>query len=228
MNELASKLKEGLLSFNPETFFARVNSALKEGTSPNSVFESLAEALKEIGNKFENGELFLVHLITAGDMAGRAISEILEPLLKAKRKQRKTLGKVVIGTVAGDIHDIGKNIVATMLFSAGFEIIDLGRDVPAEDFVRKADETHADIVAMSALLTTSLDSQREVIKALKDYGIRDRVKVLVGGAPATADWAREIGADGYGADAVEAVRIAKKLLSKAKSVGKQRNRGKQA
>ena len=216
MNALTSKLKEGLLSFNPETFFARVNNALKEGTSPNAVFESLAEALKEIGKKFENGELFLVHLITAGDMASRAINEILEPLLKTKRKQRKTLGKVVIGTVAGDIHDIGKNIVATMLFSAGFEIVDLGRDVPIEDFVRKADETQADIVAMSALLTTSLDSQREVIIALKNHGIRDKVKVLVGGAPATADWAREIGADGYGADAMEAVRIAKKLLGKGK------------
>jgi len=222
MNELASKLKEGLLSFNPETFFARVNNALKEGMSPNAVFESLAEALKEIGKKFENGELFLVHLITAGDMAGRAISEILEPLLKAKRKQRKTLGRVVVGTVAGDIHDIGKNIVATMLFSEGFEIVDLGRDVSVEDFVRKVDETHADIVAMSALLSTSLDSQREVINALKTCGIRDKVKVMVGGAPATAEWARQIGADGYGADAMEAVRIAKKLLRKRQPAKKHR------
>ena len=214
MKTLAHTFKEALLSFNSEKFIEKVNNALKEGSSPSEVFESLAETLKEIGKKFEKGELFLVHLITAGEMASRAISEILEPLLKAKRKQRKTLGKIVIGTVAGDIHDIGKNIVATMLFSAGFEIIDLGRDVPAEDFARKANQTQADIVAMSTLLTTSLDAQREVIEALKDSGIRDRVKVLVGGAPVTSAWAKEIGADGYGADAMEAVNVAKKLLKK--------------
>ena len=218
MNKLAHKLKEALLSFNSEKLIAEVNNALKEGSSPTEVFEALAEALREIGKRFENGELFLVHLITAGDMASRAISEILEPLLKTKRKHRKTLGKIVIGTVAGDIHDIGKNIVATMLFSAGFEIIDLGRDVLTEDFVTKAKETQADIVALSTLLTTSLDAQREVIMALKNSGLRDKVKVLVGGAPVTPDWIKEIGADGYGADAMEAVAVAKKLLRKKQTV----------
>jgi dimethylamine corrinoid protein len=221
MNKLANKFKEALLSFNSEKFIAEVNNALKEGSSPSEAFESLAEALKEIGKRFENGELFLVHLITAGDVASRAISEILEPLLKTKRKQRKTLGRIVIGTVAGDIHDIGKNIVATMLFSAGFEVIDLGRDVATEDFVTKAIETQADVVALSTLLTTSLDAQREVIIALKNSGLRDKVKVLVGGAPVTPDWAKEIGADGYGADAMEAVTVAKKLLKKKQPMKRQ-------
>lgn len=217
MNELANKFKETLLSFDSEKFTAEVNNALKEGSAPTEVFESLAEALREIGKRFEKGELFLVHLITAGDIASRVISEILEPLLKAKRKQRKTLGRIVIGTVAGDIHDIGKNIVATMLFSAGFEVIDLGRDVATEDFVSKAIETQTDIVALSTLLTTSLETQREVITALKNSVRHDKVKVLIGGAPVTPDWAKEIGADGYGADAMEAVTVAKKLVKETRA-----------
>jgi methylmalonyl-CoA mutase cobalamin-binding domain/chain len=118
----------------------------------------------------------------------------------------------VIGTVAGDIHDIGKNIVSMMLFTAGFEVCDVGRDVPPEEFVKRTKECGADIVAMSALLTTTLRAQRDVIEALKKAGLRDKVKVLVGGAPATGEWAREIGADGYGADAMEAVKAAKHFM----------------
>jgi dimethylamine corrinoid protein len=168
--------------------------------------------LKEIGGKFENGELFLVHLVAAGDIAKRATTEVLEPLLKTAVEKRKVLGKIIIGTVAGDIHDIGKNIVAVMFFSAGFDVLDIGKDVPVEDFVDKVRETEADIVAMSALLTTTLPAQREVIEALKTAGLRSKVKILVGGAPATAKWAEEIGADGYGEDPIEAVRVAKRLL----------------
>jgi methylmalonyl-CoA mutase cobalamin-binding domain/chain len=168
--------------------------------------------LKEVGRKYENGEMFLIHLVSVGDMTKRVTSEVLEPLLKIGGGQRNSLGRIVIGTVAGDIHDIGKTIVATMFFSAGFEVVDLGRDVSVEEFVRKAEETNADIVAMSALLTTTLPVQREVVEALKNSGLRNRVKILVGGAPATAKWAEEIGADGYAGDPMEAIKVAKRLL----------------
>jgi len=208
---LVSTIREQLLTFDADKLVETVKNLIKDGFSPIEVVNALTEALKEIGTKFESGELFLVHLVAAGEAAKRA-TEVLEPLIKKAAEKRKTLGKVVIGTVAGDIHDIGKNIVATMLFTAGFEVHDIGKDVPAEGFLRKAKEINADIVAVSALLTTTLPAQRDVIEALKKAGIRDRVKVLVGGAPATAKWAEEIGADGYGEDAVEAIRVAKKLL----------------
>jgi corrinoid protein of di/trimethylamine methyltransferase len=212
MSTLVSILREQLLTFDADKFVEVVKKLIKDGFSATEVANALTEVLKEIGRRFENGELFLVHLVAAGDVAKRATSEVLEPLLKTASGERKVIGKIVIGTVAGDIHDIGKSIVAIMLFSAGFEVIDVGKDVPVEEFVSKTKETNADIVAMSALLTTTLPAQRDVIEALKKAGLRTRVKVLVGGAPATAKWAEEIGADGYGEDPMEAVRIAKRLL----------------
>jgi methanogenic corrinoid protein MtbC1 len=199
---LTSKLKEELLSFDADKFIETVKSLIKEGSSPTEAINALTEALKEIGAEFEKGDLFIVHLVAAGDIAKRATTEVLEPLLKAGGAEKKVLGKVVIG----------KNIVATMLFSAGFEVIDLGKDVPIQEFVNKVKETNADMVAMSALLTTTLPVQRDIIEALKKAGLRGKVKIIVGGAPATAQWAREIGADGYGEDPIEAVRIAKSLL----------------
>lgn len=212
MNTLVSTLRDQLLTFDADKFVVTVKKLIDQGISPMEVVNALTQVLKEIGKKFESGELFLVHLVVAGDLARRVTTEVLEPLLKKSGEERKVLGKVVIGTVAGDIHDIGKNIVAMMLFTAGFEVYDLGKDVPSEEFVKKAKELNADIVAMSALLTTTLPAQRDVIETLKKSGLRDRVKVLVGGAPATDEWAKQIDADGYGADAIEAVKVAKKLL----------------
>jgi methylmalonyl-CoA mutase cobalamin-binding domain/chain len=207
-----STLREQLLTFDIDKFTATVKNLIKEGLSPVEVVNALTEVLKEVGRKYENGEMFLIHLVSVGDMTKRVTSEVLEPLLKIGGGQRNSLGRIVIGTVAGDIHDIGKTIVATMFFSAGFEVVDLGRDVSVEEFVRKAEETNADIVAMSALLTTTLPVQREVVEALKNSGLRNRVKILVGGAPATAKWAEEIGADGYAGDPMEAIKVAKRLL----------------
>lgn len=212
MTTLVSTLREQLLTFDADKFVETVENLIKESFSPMEVTNALTEALREIGRKFENGELFIVHLVAAGNIAKRAIAEVLEPLIKRATEERKILGKIMIGTVEGDIHDIGKNIVAIMFFTAGFEVYDIGKDVSVEEFVRKARETNADIVAMSALLTTTLSAQRDVIEALKKAGLRDRVKVIVGGAPATPRWAEEIGADGYGEDAMEAVRVAKKLM----------------
>lgn len=212
MSALIPTLKDQLLTFDADRFVETVKKSIDQGYNPIEIVNALSAVLKEIGKKFESGEIFLVHLVAAGDAAKRATTEVLEPLIKKSSEKREALGKVVIGTVAGDIHDIGKNIVAMMLFTAGFEVYDIGKDVPAEEFVKKTKEFNADIVAMSALLTTTLPAQRDVIEALKKAGLRDKVKILVGGAPTTAKWAEEIGADGYGEDAIEAVKIAKKVL----------------
>jgi len=212
MSTLVSTLRDQLLTFDADKFVEVVKKSIDQGHDPIEVVNALTEILKEVGKKFESGEIFLVHLVVAGDAAKRATVEVLEPLIKKSSSKREALGKVLIGTVAGDIHDIGKNIVSMMLFTAGFEVNDIGKDVPTEDFVKKTKEYNADIVALSALLTTTLPVQREVIEALKKAGLRQKVKVLVGGAPATAKWAAEAGADGYGEDAIEAVRVAKKLM----------------
>ncbi|MEM1515460.1 MAG: corrinoid protein [Candidatus Bathyarchaeia archaeon] len=212
MASLIDELRFALLSFEEERFFEAIKRLLEKKVSPLEIINALTKALEEVGRRFEEGEIFLVHLVMAGEMVKKAVSEYLEPLLKEARTERKTLGRVVIGTVAGDIHDIGKNIVAAMLFSAGFEVIDLGKDVPVEEFIRAVREYNPDILGLSALLSTTLPVQKEIIEALKKNGLRDRVKVIVGGAPVTAEWAEQIGADGYGEDAVEAVKVAKRLL----------------
>jgi corrinoid protein of di/trimethylamine methyltransferase len=212
MSTLVSTLRDQLLTFDADKFLEVVKKSIDQGHDPIEVVNALTEILKEVGKKFENGEIFLVHLVIVGDAAKRATVEVLEPLIKKSGSKRESLGKVLIGTVAGDIHDIGKNIVSMMLFTAGFEVNDIGKDVPTEDFVKKTKEYAPDIVALSALLTTTLPVQREVIEALKKAGLRQKVKVLVGGAPATAKWAEEAGADGYAEDAIETVRIAKKLM----------------
>lgn len=205
-------IKEALLTFEQEELANVVRNRLDEGSNPHEIINEIVTALQEVGDKFEKGDLFLIHLAAAGEAAKNAIAEHLEPLLKKEGDQRKAIARVLIGTVAGDIHDIGKDIVATMLFTAGFDVIDLGRDVPTEEFVKAVEQKKPDIVALSALLTTTLPVQREVIEALTKNNLRASVKIMVGGAPATADWANEIGADGYGQDAVEAVEVAKKLL----------------
>jgi len=212
MSTLVSNLREQLLTYDSDKFVVTVRKMVDQGNDPLEVVNALTEVLKEIGRKFENGEIFLVHLVAAGEAARRATAEVLEPLIKKSSEKRQALGIILIGTVAGDIHDIGKNIVAMMLFTAGFEVHDIGKDIPTEDFVKKTRELAPDIVALSALLTTTLPVQREVIEALEKAGLRGKTKILVGGAPATAKWAEEAGADGYGEDAMEAVRVAKNLM----------------
>jgi corrinoid protein of di/trimethylamine methyltransferase len=206
------ELRSALLSFDEEKFMEAVRKSLEANINPLEVINVITDALQEIGRKFEEGEIFLVHLVTAGEMVKKAVSEYIEPSLKKARMERKTLGKVVIGTVAGDIHDIGKNIVAALLFSAGFEVIDLGKDVPVEEFIKAVKEHKPDVLGLSALLSTTLPVQKEVIEALKKEGLRDKVKVIVGGAPVTAQWAEQIGADGYAEDGVAAVKLVKRLL----------------
>jgi corrinoid protein of di/trimethylamine methyltransferase len=213
LEELYSKLKEAFLSFDFDGVKGMVREALSMGASPNDVIEkALRPAMEEVGRRFERGEFFLAELVVAGDLFKEVIDEILVPEIQKRGGSTRTLGTVVIGTVRGDLHDIGKSIVATMLRAAGFNVIDLGVDVPPEKFVEEAIRNKADIVAMSALLTTTMLEMKNVIEALKKAGIRDRVKVVVGGAAVTEDYAKSIGADGYGKDAVEAVRVCKQLL----------------
>jgi len=176
------------------------------------LLKGIAKGLRIVGDKYERGELFLMHLVAAAEPAQKAVKELLEPEIKKKAGERKSLGKVVIGTVQGDIHDIGKNIVASMLFAAGFDVIDLGKDVPAEEFAKKAKELNANIVGASALLSTTLPVQKEIVEALKAMGIRDKVKVIFGGAPCTPEWVEEIGGDGYAENAIEAIKVAKRLI----------------
>ena len=208
------ELANSVLSFDADRVVQASKKALEAKLDATEIIENgLAKGLKTVGKKFEDGELFLMHLVAAAEAVKKALSEVLEPELAKSKAERKTLGKVVLGTVAGDIHDIGKNIVAAMLFAAGFEIHDLGKDVPAEEFIKKTKEVKANIVGASALLSTTLPVQHEIVKALVAEGMRDKVKVMVGGAPVTEEWVREIGGDGYAENAVEAVKVAKKLLN---------------
>jgi len=142
----------------------------------------------------------------------KAAIKVLEPELAKRQQQRQVLGKVVIGTVEGDIHEIGKTLVGTMLSANGFQVFDLGVDVKADAFIGKAKEVQADILGLSALLTTTMLNQRKVIETLQEAGLREQIKVMVGGAPVTESWAQEIGADGYAEDAVSAVALARQLI----------------
>ncbi|RLG46958.1 MAG: cobalamin-binding protein [Thermoproteota archaeon] len=210
--DLEKTIKEAVLSFDPDKLEEAVKKSLESGYGALEIINALTSALKVVGNMFERGEIFLVQLILAGESSKNVTSKYLEPLIKKEGGKREALGRVVIGTVAGDIHEIGKNIVASMLTSAGFEVIDLGTDVPVEKFVDAVRKYKPDILCLSALLTTTMHVQKEVIEALKRAGLREKVKVVVGGSPVTLSWAEEIGADGYAEDAVEAVRLAKKLV----------------
>ena len=188
-----------------------VQQALSEGINPSDVLnEGMVKAMAEVGRLFEEGEYFVPEMLIAARAMQSGLA-ILKPALVKANVQSS--GKVVAGTVKGDLHDIGKNLVCMMLEGAAFEIVDLGADVSPEMFVEAVKSSGANIVAMSALLTTTMPNMRITIEALKTAGLRDKVKVLVGGAPLSEDYARKIGADGYSADASKAVAVAKALVA---------------
>jgi len=188
-----------------------VTKALGSGVSPVDVVNALSKGLELVGEKYERGEYFLSELIMAGIMASE-ITNVLKPHLE--RSIEKPIGKVVIGTVRGDLHDIGKNIVIAMLSSTGFKVVDLGIDVPPEKFGDAVKREEPDILGMSCLLTMAMDEMKRVIDKLREASLRGSVKVMVGGRPITQDFANEIGADAYGSNAVEAIKIAKALISR--------------
>lgn len=187
--------------------------ALAEGVPPSEIITKyLIPAMAEVGDRFERNEFYVPELLIAARAMQGALA-ILKPLLSAT--DLKAAGRVVIGTVKGDLHDIGKNLVSMMMQGAGFEIVDLGVDVAPEKFVDAVKKDEVDVVALSALLTTTMPAMKTTIEALKAAGLRDKVKVMIGGAPVTQRYADEIGADGYAPDANSAVRKARELLGVA-------------
>jgi corrinoid protein of di/trimethylamine methyltransferase len=211
-DDLLTQLTQAVLVGDYEAAAKLTRDALAAGMEPLTVIDrGLVPGMDQAGEKFSNGEYFLPNLL----IAARAMQEsmdVLEPELLSRDEQMANAGTVVIGTVHGDIHEIGKSLVGTMFTANGFKVYDLGVDVPVETFVDRVRDTNADILGLSALLTTTMVVQREVIEALSVAGLRENVKVLVGGAPVSAAWAQEIGADGYAADAVAAVRLAQQIL----------------
>jgi 5-methyltetrahydrofolate--homocysteine methyltransferase len=203
------EIKEAVINGNKAAAAAGVQQALDEGLTPGVILnDALIPAMTEVGLRFENGEYFVPEMLIAA-RAMQAGLDLLKPLLVQSGIQ--PIATVAIGTVKGDLHDIGKNLVAIMLEGAGFAIRDLGVNAAPEKFVQAAAEG-AQIVAMSALLTTTMPSMKVTVEALKAAGLRERVKVMIGGAPVTQAYADEIGADGYSPDASSATRLAKSLL----------------
>jgi corrinoid protein of di/trimethylamine methyltransferase len=212
MTDMLNQLKEAVIVGEPDQARELAEQVLQSGVEPLHVIEeALHPGMQLVGDRYECGEYFIPDLVMAAE-AMKAAMAVLEPELAARQERRQVLGTVVIGTVEGDIHEIGKSLVATMLGAAGFDVYDLGVDVTAADFVKHVQEKQANVIGLSALLTTTMLNQEGVIDALKEAGIRDQVKVVIGGAPASPEWASTIGADGYAENANEAVAVVKGLL----------------
>jgi len=212
-SEVIESLRKAVLDLDTDRVCAAAQEAVRLGIDPiEAIDEGLAKGVRTIGDRFAAGEAFLTELVMAGE-AMKAGVEVLRPVILQRKLQRKSTGIVVIGTVRGDIHDIGKNIVAVMLEAAGFEVNDLGVDVTSDKFLNKTKESKAQIVAMSALLTVTTPEQKNTVHAIEKAGIRKNGKIAVGGAAVTPEWAREIGAEGYSDNAVDAVELFKKLVA---------------
>jgi corrinoid protein of di/trimethylamine methyltransferase len=206
--KMALSIQEGNLAM--ATSLAQ--ESIAAGIDPlDAISQGYVVGVDQVGAAFTNGEAFLPELVMAGEAMKAAVA-VLEPELKRRGSERKTLGKVVLATVEGDIHEIGKSLVGTMLSAAGFEVFDLGVNVPANKILEKARDVGADIVGLSALLTTTMVRQKEVITLFAEAGMRPQVKIMVGGAPVTREWVSQIEADGYSEDAIGAVGVAKQLV----------------
>ena len=208
---LLDELRNNIVNGNPDGAKEVTQKALREGLKVGKILnEGLIAGIHEVGEKFGRSEIFLPELLVSG-LAMKGAVEILKPFLSDQGV--KTAGKALIATVRGDLHDIGKNLVAMMLEGGGFEVIDLGIDIPAEKIIKAAQEQKAHLVCLSSLLTTTMPAMKEVVQGLQKAGLRKKVKVMIGGAPITQKYADEIGADGYAADAPSAVKKAKELMA---------------
>jgi len=211
---LEEDIKTSILEFDEDGLKKRIETALStKEADPLTILKIIGNVMTLVGDKFEKEEYFLPELIMSANIVKSAIDEILDPALRNTGQKKESLGKVVIGTVEGDVHSIGKDLIASFLFSNGFEVYNLGEEVPAEKFINKAEEVNAHIIGLSSLLTMSMDFQRQVIQELKKRELRDKYKVIVGGSPTSEEWAEQIGADGWADDALETVALVKKLLN---------------
>ena len=212
---LFEKIYEAIVTRNEEQVIALSKEVVEKKIDPVEAIEKgFRRGMKEIGDRFERLEIYLPEMILAADIMNKGI-EILRPYLQAQTNNAST-GKILLGTIQGDVHEIGKNIVKILLEGAGFEVIDLGKDVNVFTFIDKFQELQPDIIGISALMTNTMENIPRVIENLKALDLRDKVKIMVGGAPVLPDWAEEIGADGYGDNATEAVELAKKWISDRK------------
>ena len=205
-------MAQSIIDGDNEVAEALARQAIEAGIDPlEAINQGFVPGVDFVGSQFSCGEMFLPELVMAGEAMKSAIS-VLEPELTRRGATRQTLGKVVLGTIEGDIHDIGKTLVGTMLSASGFQVYDLGVDVPIDKFIETAREVKADIIGVSALLTTTMVKQRTLIEKVNAAGLHPGVKVMVGGAPVTRDWATQIHADGFSEDAISSVAVAKKLV----------------
>jgi corrinoid protein of di/trimethylamine methyltransferase len=211
MNGVLEQLKNMVLDFDIDNAEETAKEAIGSGVDPVEAANALTEGIQIVGDKFGSGELFLPDLVCASEVLKKAFP-VINAEIEKRGEKAASLGKVVLGTVFGDIHNIGKDMVSTLLYAAGFEVIDLGINVKGEDFLKAVRDEKPDILAMSALLTTTAAEQRNVIEGLGKEGLRDKVKIIVGGSPINQEFADLIGADGYGATAPEGVKMVKKFL----------------
>lgn len=210
--EKYSGMRQSIVNGAPETAAALAREALSSGIAPlDAINQGYVPGMHDVGEQFARGQMFLPDMMASAE-AMRAAMAVLDPELKKHGEERPMAGVVVLGTTRGDIHEIGKILVGTMLTAHGFRVHDLGVDVAGEKFAAKAQELGADIVGVSALLTTTMRNQKGVIESLEKAGLRSRVRVMVGGAPVTRNWAEQIGADGYAKDAMSAVALAQELM----------------
>jgi len=214
-NKLFGKLKEAIVEGDSEKLALLVRGSIDKIDALEMVEKGMMPGMTEVGNKFSKGQVYLPELLMAAEAWEEAM-KILKPKLMASGASIKKQGTVVIGTVQTDIHEIGKNIVANLLIVAGFDIHDVGCDASAAKFLNKAEEVGADIIAASAIMSTTAPYQKDIVDLLESKGLRDKYIVMVGGGVVTQEWADEIGADGYGELASDAVEIAKKLVAKKK------------
>lgn len=212
--DVFQRLYDAVLDCDSDAAVDAAKAAIKKNIDPVKIIEEgLAKGLKEVGERFERGEMWLPHLVLGAEALEAAV-KVLEEHMPMEDLGITSKGTIVIGTVESDIHDLGLRIVASMLGANGFKVYDIGCDIQTVKFIEKAKEVNADIIAVSSLMTTTMPFMKDLIEALEAAGVRDQYKVMVGGGPVTKEWAKVIGADGYGRDAADAVRVAKKLMNK--------------
>ena len=210
---IKEKIKEFVIEWDSEGLKDYCQSILESNeTTASNLLKIIGDAMKYVGDQFENEEIFLPELIGSAETVKAAIDEVLDPAIRAAGEEKESMGKVVIGTVESDVHSIGKDLVGSFLFSNGFEVYNLGVEVTADQFITKAEEVGADVIGLSSLITMSMDFQKQVIEELKNRGLREKYKVIVGGSPTSEDWAEQIGADGWADDAIEAVELIKRII----------------